>query len=86
MSLARATIGYATPRANEEAGVDENYLSVDAAAAELGVNRVTVWKWVRRYELPTFRFLGDRKTYLRRDDVQRLREPIPIRETKKLVA
>ena len=66
--------------------MDENYLSVDAAAAELGVNRVTVWKWVKRYDLPTFRFLGDRKTYLRRDDVQRLREPIPIGETKKLVA
>ena len=66
--------------------MDEGYLSVDAAAAELGVNRVTVWKWVRRYELPTFRFLGDRKTYLRREDVARLREPIPISGAKKLAA
>ncbi len=66
--------------------MDENYLSVDAAASELGVNRVTVWKWVRRYELPTFRFLGDRKTYLRREDVTRLREPIPVGEAKKVAA
>ena len=66
--------------------MEEDYLSVDAAAAELGVNRVTVWKWVRRYELPTFRFLGDRKTYLRREDVKRLREPIPVGGTKKLAA
>ena len=66
--------------------MDENYLSVDAAAAELGVNRVTVWKWVRRYELPTFRFLGDRKTYLRDEDVRKLRELIPVGESKKLAA
>ena len=66
--------------------MEENYLSVDAAAAELGVNRVTMWKWVRRYELPTFRFLGDRKTYLRREDVKRLREPIPVGGAKKLAA
>ena len=66
--------------------MEEDYLSVDAAATEIGVNRVTVWKWVRRYELPTFRFLGDRKTYLRREDVQRLREPIPVGEAKKVAA
>ena len=66
--------------------MEEDYLSVDAAATELGVNRVTVWKWVRRYELPTFRFLGDRKTYLRREDVKQLRQPIPIGAQKKLAA
>jgi excisionase family DNA binding protein len=66
--------------------MNDGYLSVDAAATEMGVNRVTVWKWVRRYELPTFRFLGDRKTYLRRDDVKRLREPIPVGEAKKVAA
>jgi excisionase family DNA binding protein len=63
-----------------------DHLSVDDAAAELGVTKGTIWKWIRRYELPTFRFLGDRKTYLRRADVDRLREPMPIEEAKKLAA
>jgi len=64
----------------------ENYESVDEAAAEIGVNRVTVWKWIRQHDLPTFRFLGDRRTFLRREDVRRLREPIPVERSKKLAA
>ena len=64
----------------------EEFVSVDAVAEEIGVNRVTVWKWIRRYELPTFRFLGERKTFLRREDVDRLRQPVPMDEAKKVAA
>ena len=64
----------------------DGYVSVDAAAAEVGVNRVTMWKWIRRHEVPTFRFLGDRKTYVRREDVERLRQPIPVEPAKKVAA
>ncbi len=64
----------------------EGYVSVDEVADEIGVNRVTVWKWVKRYELPTFRFLGERRTFLRCEDVDRLRQPVPVEETKKLAA
>ncbi len=64
----------------------DGYMSVDEAAEAAGVNRVTMWKWVRRYELPTFRFLGERRTFVRREDVDRLREPVLIGEPKKLAA
>ncbi len=70
----------------QEAAMTEGYVSVDQVADEIGVNRVTVWKWVRRYELPTFRFLGERRTFLRREDVDRLRQPVPVEETKKALA
>ncbi len=66
--------------------MSEEYVSVDDAAEQLGVNRGTLWKWIRRYELPTFRFLGERRTMLKRADVERLREPIPLDNTKKAAA
>ncbi len=43
----------------------DEYLSVDEAAKEMEVSRATMWKWVKRHELATFRFMGDRKTFLR---------------------
>jgi excisionase family DNA binding protein len=64
----------------------ENFLTVDEAAKELGVHRVTMWQEVSRLDLPTFRFFGERKTFLRREDVDRLREPIPIERAKKVAA
>jgi excisionase family DNA binding protein len=66
--------------------MSEEYISVDAAAELLEVTRGTVWKWVKRFELPTFRILGERRTMLRRVDVERLREPMPIDDVKKCAA
>jgi excisionase family DNA binding protein len=43
----------------------DEYLSVGEAAKEMEVSRATMWKWVKRHELATFRFMGDRKTFLR---------------------
>lgn len=57
---------------------ETEYVSVDAGAGELGVSRATMWKWVKRHDLETFRFMGDRKTYLRRADLARMREPVPV--------
>ena len=66
--------------------MSKDYVSVDEAAADLGVSRGTLWKWIKRQELPTFRFLGERRTFIRREDVDRLRGPIPVETTKKLAA
>ena len=64
----------------------QDYLSVDEAAAEVGVSRATLYKWIRRNEIGTFRIVGDRRTLIRRTDVEKLKEPIPIGEAKKFAA
>lgn len=66
--------------------MSQDHLSVDEAATELGVSRATVWKWIRRHDVQTFRALGDRRTLISRADVARLREPIPIDNSKKHAA
>ncbi len=66
--------------------MNNDYVSVDEAAAELSVSRGTLWKWIKRQELPTFRFLGERRTFIRRADLDQLRGPIPVDITKKVAA
>lgn len=56
----------------------DEYLSVDEAAKEMEVSRATMWKWVKRHELATFRFMGDRKTFLQREDMAKLKEPVRV--------
>lgn len=64
----------------------DEYISVDDAATELDINRVTMWKWIKRYELQTVRFIGDRRTMLKRSDLQRFREPIMLEPAVKKLA
>jgi len=64
----------------------QDYVTVDEAAATLGVSRATVWNWIRRYEIPTFRRPGERRTLLRCADVARLAQPVPTEEAKKAAA
>ncbi len=66
--------------------MDSTYITIDQAAEEMNVSRATAWKWIKRYDLPRFRFMGDRRSYIKRDDLQRLNEPVPIEETKKAAA
>ena len=64
----------------------QDFLSVDEAAAEVGISRVTLYKWIKRNDIGTFRIVGDRRTLMRRADVDRLKEPVPIGEAKKAAA
>lgn len=64
----------------------EEYISVEEAAALLGVAKVTMWRLIRRYDLQTFRILGERATFVRRADIEPLRQPIPIARGKDLAA
>lgn len=66
--------------------MSKQYLSVDEMAEEFSISRSSAWRWIRDRELQTYRFVGDRKTYVKRDDLDRLREPIPITEPKKAAA
>jgi len=66
--------------------VGQDFLSVDEAAAEVGISRVTLYKWIKRNDIGTFRIVGDRRTLMRRADVDRLKEPVPIGEAKKAAA
>ncbi len=66
--------------------MSQDFLSVDEGAAELGVGRATLWKWLRRYDVPTFRVMGQRRTFIRRKDVERLKQPIPTSEMGKAAA
>lgn len=64
----------------------DGYLNIGEMMELFGVSRSTAWKWIRDGELETYRFIGDRKTYVKREDLDRLREPIPLRDAKKEAA
>lgn len=55
----------------------QDYMSVDEAAEELEVSRATMWKWIKDRSIPTFRILGDRRTLVKRADLETLKQPIP---------
>src|SRR4051794_7285923 len=47
------------------------YYSVAEAASFLGVNRVTIWRWVKAGRLPIWK-LGHRTARVKREDLERL--------------
>ena len=63
--------------------MEKEFVSVDGVAEEFSVSRSTAWKWIRDRAIETYRFVGDRKTYVRRSDVETIREPMLIDPTKK---
>jgi excisionase family DNA binding protein len=65
------------------------FLDVEQAAELLGVTRFTISRLIRAGELPTYVSpLNRRKKLLRREDVEALRQPVPIEpeDTKKAAA
>ena len=48
------------------------------AAEELGVSRATIWNLIKRYQITRFRRPGEARTLIRRADLERLREPVPL--------
>lgn len=66
--------------------MEVEFVSVDGMAEEFSVSRSTAWKWIRDRGIETFRFIGDRKTYVRKADLEALRQPIPIDQAKKDLA
>ena len=58
----------------------EEYISVDDAARRMGRSRATIWNLIRRYELPTFRRPGERRSYVQAKDIDRLMGAFEPRE------
>lgn len=52
---------------------DRDFLSVDEAAGVLERSVPTMWRLIRQRSLETFRRPMDRRTYVRRADVEQLR-------------
>ena len=68
---------------NTRGGEAEEYIDTIQAAAELGVSRATIWNLIKRHEIARFRRPGEARTLIRRADVERLREPIPLGEPRR---
>lgn len=60
--------------------MDEEYVDTYRAAEELGISRATVWNLIRRYQIERFRFPGELRTVIRRRDLEKMRQPIPLGE------
>ena len=65
------TPGYGARYAVKRMVDGRGYYSVTEAAALLGVNRVSVWRWIRAGHLPAAR-LGHRTTRIRREDIEQV--------------
>jgi excisionase family DNA binding protein len=51
--------------------------SLDEAAAAVGVTKRTLQKWIKGGLLKPYRVLGDRRTFVDLDQIEKLREPQP---------
>lgn len=56
--------------------MEDGYTTIDDAANDLGVNKATVWRWIKRNEMSTFRRIGERRTFMRSADVESLRKMV----------
>jgi len=62
---------------------DEEYLTIEEAAAELKVARATIFKLLRDHDIVRYQVPGVRKVYIKRADMLELRKPIPrVRPTR----
>lgn len=68
------------PRAAGEASVTA-YLSPEQAAELLGVHHQTIRGYIRSGKLPALRIAGERAVRIRRDNLDRLLEPLPVSES-----
>lgn len=58
---------------------DKEYLTVAEASKELGLGESTVWLLVKRTGITRYRIPGEgKKTFLKRSDLPKLKEPIAV--------
>lgn len=68
---------------------DAEYLTVAELAKEWGLGESTVWLMVKRSDVTRYRIPGQgKRTFIKRSDLAKLREPIPVgvEHTKKAAA
>ncbi len=49
------------------------FMSIQEMMSEYDISRSTAFKWIREGEVTTYNFIGDRRTYVRREDIENLR-------------
>ncbi len=56
-----------------EPAISVEMLSIDEAEREYGITRATIYRYIQKGELKTFRRGMDRRAYLRRADLEHIR-------------
>ena len=56
------------------------YATLEEAAGRIGRSKPTLWRLIRRFNIPTFRRPLDRRVYVKPADVERIREMFIPRE------
>ncbi len=56
----------------------EEWIDLYAAADELNVTRQTLHRLLKEFDVPRFRRPGQRRVMIRRSDLERMKEPVPI--------
>ena len=59
---------------------EADMLTLEEAEREYGLKRSTLYRWAKRGQVQVYRRPGDRKSYVRRSEVEKLKEFRP-RET-----
>ena len=58
--------------------MDDTYMTIEEAAGYLGMQRSTLWKWLKRYDVPRYRIAGDRRSYLKKSELEIIQTPQPV--------
>jgi hypothetical protein len=56
----------------------EEFIDTYAAAEELKMSRATLWRVMRERDIQRFKIPGDRRSLIRRTDLEALRQPVPM--------
>lgn len=63
---------------------DDEFLTLEEAERHFGLKRSTLYRYVQKGQLSTYRRSGDRKAYVRRSDLEALRRLTLPRRTGRL--
>ncbi len=67
--------------------MSEEFLTLNQAAEELGVNRVTLWRRVQKGQITLYQSDQDQRVRLvKREDIERMKRPVMIDPAKKEAA
>ena len=58
--------------------MSEELIDTYSAANEVKMSRATLWRLLRERDIERFRLPGDRKSLIRRRDMETLRQPVPM--------
>jgi len=61
----------------------EDMLTLNQVEREFGLKRSTLYRYVAKGELSTYRIVGDRRAYVKREDVFKLRKFRPSQKRNK---